>query len=369
MEYKTPMFDPRHEDSLSKVAEDAMEALSGIGSAIRGLFRTKEKTVSAETSFTPSYAIPELSDLSYSERNLITQPVEDVLQNVRSLVMSGYEVESETIYNQVFSLIPSSLVSDLSSVMISCQQLSSRLVKGGETYEGIMKRYMECASDLNSFRNALGAPWIFDNLQNAGKIFDAIVKLINKFSSKAYHTIESDIIPLKPIALALLWALLLMRLSSKYTNSCVDFEREKIARLSVSLVLSLFAGFTGYVHSGGYTGLPPITSWLRTYYTVRTNFERNYPYYYQKVPRFLKFNECSNFNDLMRSQQKDAGQGMNMVYTFRVGDSLLKNLEGNKLISDDVIKGTLKSVWPLPSEYEAGRMYKLYTTDRIYHIS
>lgn len=54
MEYKTPMFDPRHEDPLSKVAEDAMEALSGIGSAIRGLFRTKEKTVSAETSFTPS---------------------------------------------------------------------------------------------------------------------------------------------------------------------------------------------------------------------------------------------------------------------------------------------------------------------------
>lgn len=363
------MFDPRHEDSSSKVAEDVREAISGIGSAFRGLFRTKEKTVSAEALLTPSYAIPELSDLSYSERNLITKPMEDVLQNVRSLVMKGHEVEFEIVYNQVFSLIPSSLVSDLSSVMSSCQQLSSRLVKGGETYEDIMKRYMECASDMNSFRNALGAPWIFDNLQNAGKIFDVIVKLINKFSSKEYHTIESDIIPLKPIALALLWALLLMRLSSKYTNSCVDFEREKIARLSVSLVLSLFAGFTGYVHSGGYTGLPPITSWLRTYYTVRTSFERNYPYYYQKVPRFLKFNECSNFNNLMRSQQKDAGQGMNMVYTFRVGDSLLKNLEGSKLISDDVIKGTLRSVWPLPSEYEAGRMYKLYTTDRIYHIS
>ena len=369
MEYKTPMFDPRHEDPLSKMAEDAIEALSDIGSTIRGLFKTKEKTVSEEALCTSSYTIPELFDLSYSERDLITQPVEDVLQNVRSLVMKGYEVEFETIYNQVFSLVPSSLVSELSSVMSSCQQLSSRLIKGGESYEEIMKRYMECASDMNSFKNALGAPWIFDNLQSVGKIFDVIVKLINRFSSKAYHTIESDIIPLKPIALALLWALLLMRLSSKYTNSCADFEKERIARLSVSLVLSLFAGFTGYVHSGGYTGVPPITSWLRTYYTVRTTFERKYPYYYQKVPRLLKFNECSNFNNLMRTQQKDAGQGMNMVYTFRVGDSLLKNLEGNKLISDDVIRNTLKSVWPLPTEYEAGKMYKLYTTEGIYHIS
>lgn len=361
-----PMLDPLNRDPLNKMIK---ESASGLGSLWDTIFGKKEETVSETISASPAYSIPELSDLSYSEQSLITQSIEDVLKNVRYLVMRGYEVDFETIYNQVFSLIPSSLVSDLSSVMSSCQQLSSRLVKGGESYEEIMKRYMECASDMNSFRNALGAPWIFDNLQNAGKIFDVVVKLINKFSSKAYHTIESDIIPIKPVALALLWSLLLMRLSSKYTKSCVDFEREKIARLSVSLVLSLFAGFTGYVHSGGYTGLPPITSWLRTYYTVRTNFERNYPYYYQKVPRFLKFNECSNFNNLMRSQQKDAGQGMNMVYTFRVGDSLLKNLERSKLISDAVIKGTLKSVWPLPSEYEAGRMYKLYTTDRIYHIS
>jgi len=312
---------------------------------------------------------PELSDLSYSERSLVSQPFEDVLQNIRSMVMKGCHVESETVYNQVFSLIPSSVVSELTSAMNSCQSLSSRLVRGDESYEEILRRYMECASDMNSFRNALGAPWIFDNLQNASKLFDVIVKLINKFSSKAYNTIESDIIPLKPIALALLWALLLMRLTSKYTNSCADFERDKIARLSISLVLSLFAGFTGYVHSGGYTGVPSVTSWLRTFYMARTTFGREFPYFYHQIPHFLKFNECTNFNNLMRSQQKDAGQGMNMVYTFRVGDSLLKKLEGSKLISDDVIKSTLRSIWPLPSEYEAGRMYKLYTTDRLYYIS
>lgn len=360
-----PMLDPLNRDPLNKMIHGAASGLSSLWDTI---FGEKEETVSEPISSSPTYSIPELSDLTYSEQSLITQPFENVLQNVRNLVMRGYEVEYETIYNQVFSFVPSSLVSDLTSVMCSCQQLSSRLVKGGESYEEIMKRYMECASDMNSFRNALGAPWIFDNLQNAGKIFDVIVKLINRFSSKAYHTIESEIIPLKPIALALLWALLLMRLSSKYTNSCVDFEKEKIARLSVSLVLSLFAGFTGYVHSGGYTGLPPITSWLRTFYTARVSFEREYPYYYQRIPRILKFNECSNFNNLMRSQQKDAGQGMNMVYTFRVGDSLLKNLEGNTMLSDDVIKQSLKSVWPLPSGYEAGRMYQLYSTNKLYYL-
>ncbi len=175
-----PMLDPLNRDPLNKMIRDAA---SGIGSLWNSLFGEKEETITETISSSHSYSIPELSDLSYLERNLITQPVEDVLQNVRSLVMRGHEVEYETIYNQVFSLIPSSLVSDLSSVMSSCQQLSSHLVKGGESYEEIMKRYMECASDMNSFRNALGAPWIFDNLQNAGKIFDVIVKLINKFSS------------------------------------------------------------------------------------------------------------------------------------------------------------------------------------------
>ena len=104
-----PMLDPLNRDPLNKMIKDAA---SSLGSLWDTIFGEKEETISETNSASPTYSIPELSDLAYSERNLITQPVEDVLQNVRSLVMRGYEVESETIYNQIFSLIPSVLSSN-----------------------------------------------------------------------------------------------------------------------------------------------------------------------------------------------------------------------------------------------------------------
>ena len=90
-----PMLDPLNRDPLNKMIKDAA---SSLGSLWDTIFGEKEETISETNSASPIYSIPELSDLAYSERNLITQPVEDVLQNVRSLVMRGYEVEYETIY-------------------------------------------------------------------------------------------------------------------------------------------------------------------------------------------------------------------------------------------------------------------------------
>ena len=265
-------------------------------------------------------------------------------------------------------MIPSALVNPLVDQMKKCRYLSSPLISGNEAYEDILKLYMDCASDLNSFKSVLVAPLIFDYLQTAGKVWDAVIKVINIFKLKTFNDFDSDIIPLKPIVLAFLWSLLLMRLTSKYTNSCADFEMERIAKLALALVISLFTGLTGYAHSGGYTGVYPITSWIKLFYVVRTEFEKEHPYYYSIVPSVLKFNECSNFNNLMKYQQKDAGQGMNMAYTFRVGDALLRNLEGQTLISENVIKQTLRSIWPLPSEYEAKRMYEIYADNKIYYL-
>lgn len=81
------MFDPRHEDSLSKMAEDAIEALTDIGSTVRRWFKTKEETASAEMSDTTSYAILEYDNLSYTERRLITPSIESLILNLRSLVL------------------------------------------------------------------------------------------------------------------------------------------------------------------------------------------------------------------------------------------------------------------------------------------
>ena len=61
-------------------------------------------------------------------------------------------------------------------------------------------------------------------------------------------------------------------------------------------------------------------------------------------------------------------EGINMVYTFRVGDSLLENLSGKRAISEDVAKQTLKSLWPLPMTNEAKKVYRLYTESKIYTL-
>jgi len=361
MEYKTPMFDPRHEDPLSKMAEDAIEALSDIGSAIRGLFKTKGETVSEEASCTSSYTIPEYEYLSYTERNLITSSVEPLISNLRSLVLENHSVGFDIAFSRIHAYIPQSLVSDFTCAMDS--YWSKRQFTGDETYEEILKRYMVFASDVNSI------PWFIESVVSGGsKLFDIVVKLLNRFTSKTSDTLDWDIFPIKPVVLALLWAFLLMELTSKYTNSCASFEKERIAKLAISLVLALFAGFTGYVHSGGYTGVPPITSYIRTYYNAQSWFQKEFPYYYRNVPSVLKFTICEDFNNLVSSMQISAAKGINMVYTFRVGDSLLENLSGKRAISEDVAKQTLKSLWPLPMTNEAKKVYRLYTESKIYTL-
>ena len=363
MEYKSPIFDPRNDDPISKIAEDAVDALVNMSSSIRGWFKSKQKTESAEVSRSSSYALPEYEYLSYSERTLITPSVESFISDLRSLMLDSYEVSFESIYSRIHQNIPETLIKDYSNAMDSYWSQRSRLFGGDETYEEILKRYMEFASDVNSI------PWFIESLvSGGGKIFDVIVKLLNKFSSKAHNTLDWEIFPIKPVVLALLWALLLMELTSKYTHSCASFEKERIAKIAISLVLALFAGFTGYVHSGGYTGVPPITSYMRTYYNAQIWFKNEYPYYYSSVPSFLKFNECDDFNKLTRSMQISAARGVNMVYTFRVGDSLLENLSGESVISEGVAKQTLKSVWPLPMRNEARKVYRLYKETKIYYL-
>lgn len=338
--------------------------LEDVARALKSIYGQRE--VQKEPSVVSPF--PEYGDLLNSERQLLTYQVEEYLKIVRGLVLTQQTIGYEVVYNQLYHSLPSSLVNPFVDQMAICKSLSSPLISGYETYEEILKRYMSCASDLNSFQSVLVVPLIFDYLQTAGKVWDVIIKVVNKFSAKTYNTFDSDIVPIRPIILALLWALLLMRLTTKYTHSCADFELERIARLSLSLVISLFAGFTGYAHSGGYIGVPSITSWIKLFYVVRTEFEKEHPYYYSLVPTVLKFNECSDIKTLTKSQQKDMGQGMNMVYTFRVGDSLLRNLEGRTIVSDDVIKQTMRSIWPLPPQYEAKRMYEIYADNKIYFL-
>ncbi len=357
----------KDKDPLTKLAEGLSETISDIRSVVSGLIKTekkqKVKVITPVTPVSTSYAYPEYEYLYASERNLITSPVELCIGNLRSLVNTSYLVDFDTFYSRIYSIIPDVMVNEMTSSMDSYWYQRNKLFDGDESYEEIMKKFMDMAADISN------VPWFIESLaSNGGKVYDVVIKLLNRFKGSEHKTLDWDLFPLKPALLALLWALFLMELTDKYTRSCVSFERARIAKMAISLVLALFAGFTGYVHTKGYTGVPSVTSWVRTLYNARKSIENERPYYSSYIPEFLKFYDCSEFDNLTSSMQMSAAKGLNMAYTFRVGDSFLEKLSGNGSCTEDVLKRTLKSVWPLPMSYEANKIYRLYTEDRIYYL-
>ena len=58
------------------------------------------------------------------------------------------------------------------------------------------------------------------------------------------------------------------------------------------------------------------------------------------------------------------GQLFNMVYTFRIGDTCISKLtKGSSLID---INSIIRAAWPLPTDYDISKMYRLYTESYIY---
>lgn len=322
--------------------------------------KTKTEVITSDT----ACAVPEYESLCYDERQLLTASDSRLLMNLRELTLkSSYGCSVEDYYNKVVEMIPTNFISNLTAQLCKYESIRNRWFSADDSYETILKKYMDIAKDLqNPFWTA------FDSANTACKHFDVVIKVINKFSKTQHKTINCDIIPIKPFLLAFVWGSLLLELVLKYSKSCVDFEKERIAKLSISLVIALFVGFTGYAHSGGYIGVPSVTSWIRTYYNAQNWFKNSAPYYYSKVPDFLKFPNCHNFDSLVDSMQITAAKGLNMVYTFRIGDSFLSNIGGHSVVSEGVVKEALYSVWPLPQEEESRKVYRIYANEKLYYI-
>lgn len=344
--------------------EDPIEQNDLIANLVEGVRILQRAVSSLKKNATASYTYPEYASLSSTERGLISKPVELCIGNLRNLVNASTFVDFETFYSKVYSVIPSSMVAEMTNAMDSYWNSRSKLFGDDDvTYEKIMKKFMDMSADMAE------VPWYIESLvSGGGKIYDTVIKLLNKFTQSKHNTLDWDLFPIKPALLALLWAILLMELTAKYTRLCTRDEKARIAKISISIVLALFAGFTGYMHSGGYTGAPSVTSWVRTLYNARKLVEYDHPYYSNMIPEFVKFYDCSEFDDLAKSMQITAAKGLNMVYTFRVGDSFLENLLGSKICSEDVLKRTFKAVWPLPNTEESKKIYRLYTEDKIYNL-
>ena len=58
------------------------------------------------------------------------------------------------------------------------------------------------------------------------------------------------------------------------------------------------------------------------------------------------------------------GQLFNMVYTFRIGDTCISKLTKGSSFID--INSIIRAAWPLPTDYDISKMYRLYTESYIY---
>ena len=68
-------------------------------------------------------------------------------------------------------------------------------------------------------------------------------------------------------------------------------------------------------------------------------------------------------------EQASTQQGLNMAYTFRIADNLLGTLQGEDGFWWYVLKKLVESIRPLPTEDEAGRMYRMYCfKEKLYYI-
>lgn len=289
-----------------------------------------------------------------NKQNLVLlSTVSDILnRNISNLDSTTATVYYQTLYES----IPVSLCQSL--IRVSRLLPPVRRPDPDLTYEDILIYYMNLAGgSISITAEALDAIPI---------LFKSIEKIV-KFFKQSNFEIFDNYIPVKPFILAAIWCSLDISLEIQYLKNTEHKNMEVVGRSVLAFMLSSMCGITGYFHSGG-IGLPfpNITSYIKTYFNVQHKIKNSAPKIYNKIPQCLLFASNQDFDNLIREKQISAGQGLSMVYTFRVGNAFLCALLETNIFTLETAKNIFKSLWPLPQEAESTRMYFIYSGLPIY---
>ncbi len=273
-------------------------------------------------------------------------------QNVKTVLL-GVAVSPEAIFEAIYK--SPTFVTD------GVLALSNKLripYSSSFSLEYILRYYMEQANKAEVATDFIKG---FSYITKAGCYsYDLMVKSYQKISQFNDSTgSHINIINLRPVFLAALWAAMMFDLSA---HDSLNVNEKGVVKLAMSLVLTSIVGATSYMHSGGRAfGFKSPTSYLRVYLNAQKLIEDRYPYQYKTyVPNFLKFNTADDFDKLIISEQISAGKGLNMAYTFRVGDIYISNMIAEKSVDKSCLKKVLSSLKPIPTNEEAERVYRLY---------
>lgn len=262
-------------------------------------------------------------------------------------------------YQELYDNIPDNLCKSL----INCATKLRTMRSGGGgkpeefnvSYEEILIYYMDLAGG-----NIPLITKVFDD------IYEPLFEKIRLFNP-SYMSFIDEYIPIRPFVLAAIWLALDLSLAGLYFKNAESINVEVVGRTVLAFLISSMCGVTGYFHSGG-AGLqfPNITSLMGKCFNVQWLIKQYTPKIYDKIPQWLKFNINETFEKLMVEKQKDAGKGLSMLYTFRVGNAFLCSLLETTIVSSETAKNIFKSLWPLPQETESIRMYFIYSGIPIY---
>lgn len=311
----------------------------------------------------------EYNYLSFQERLIVTPEVYSYFGNIKDLIGKPIDISAEQVFDVVYRTMPSVFVNSFTDCFLRNQSLRRGLMdeainsNGEITVEMILKFFMSYSANVERIGK-------FGNLDIplSLKVWNKIVEKLQDWIPEKSDVLDDlivELIPVKPILLAALWAIMIVGLTEYYCKTdLADADLKEISKLVLSIVMSLLVGFTGYMHKGGVIGgVTSPTKYLRYAYMGYDAVKDT-----GLIPSNLRFPALDGFSNLSRELRVSTGEGLNMMYTFRVGDTMLVNLEEDKVVSGEAALSILKSLWPLPLMDQVNKMYRLYTERKIYSL-
>ena len=266
-------------------------------------------------------------------------------------------VQTTTTTNQfvdkVVAKVPNKVAEELAKseqVLLVAQKYAST-----KTYEDIIREFMSMSKEM-TLPSTLSEALRWGNRLEDWFTGTTIIR-------------DSGALQLKPVMLATLWSTMLMALIIKRMGSIGDYQKENVAKFAIALVVSIISWIGSYAHSGGsICGVKSLTKYAPRYVKYIQGIRETKPWLYKKIPQILVFKN-KDFESMNTSEQASTQQGLNMAYTFRIADNLLGTLQGEDGFWLSVVSKLVDSLWPLPTENEADRMYRMYCfKEKLYYI-
>jgi len=332
-----PQTDVKIEKALEDVVDGIVESVELVADGFKKIFGTQNKTKKTEI----STAAPYIHSTTYLYGHSVS------LAEVKTLKSKLSEYYGQT---KVYGVDAAELYDTINDDLVLVLAPYVRFFDGSMSFEEILKYAMDISRRINN-------PII--------KGIDALPGLDNLLET---DLIGSDTFGVQRISLAIVWSALILALLSKWTT-IMDYEEKRIIKGGIASALSVGVAFIQFCHKSPES----ITNYLRLLYENYNNVRDKYNKYHAKqIPDILKISSPRSDFARMTSEEKiTTGQVLNMVYTFRVGDTAMSILETKSrgfVISDDICKNIIKSIIPIPTQEETKKIYRLYTEDHIYNF-